>query len=217
VNLSTLLMAAAVLCMTGCGVTQPVRVLDEGKSAVLASLGGPVIPAMGIGFPAPYLNLGYAYGISPDFTGAANVHLTALLFNDVGLDLGAAARLIHESGPIPEVTVKVQGLYFATMNAGSQGLFLGHAAINASYLIGTSTLAYVGTEHTYQFHDPAYFFTPFLGIQFPLSTPLDFQVETKWLAANHFTGHGVFEGAGSVNDHGNIGVYFGVLYHMGGR
>jgi hypothetical protein len=217
VNFTRIVAAAAALCLAGCGVTQPVRVLDAGKSAVTASLGGPAIPAMGIGFPVPYLNAGGAYGIGSGVTAAGNLHITALLFNDIGLDLGAAVRLLHEDGPVPEVTVKLQGMYFATLNPGSRSLFLGHAGINASYLLGTFTLLYAGTEHTYQFHESDYFFTPFLGVQLPASGAMDVQIETKWLAANHFTGHGVFEGAGSLNDHGNIGLYVGVLYHLGGR
>jgi hypothetical protein len=217
VGLKALIIAVAAVCMGGCGVTQPVRVLDEGRSAVIASLGGPVVPAAGIAFPVPYLNAGYAYGVSTGLTAAANLHLTALLFNDIGIDIGAAARLVRESGPVPEVTVKLQGMYFATVNPDPRSLFLAHASINASYLIGASALAYAGTEHAYQFREPEYFFTPFLGVQFPLSTVLDAQVETKWLAANHVTAHGVFEGAGSVNGRGNLGLYVGLLFHVGGR
>jgi hypothetical protein len=217
VNTRLFLSAAAAICIAGCGVTQPVRVLDDHTSAITASLGGPVIPAAGITFPVPYLNAGFAYGITPDITTTANVHITALLFSDIGFDVGAAARLLSEHGPVPEITMKLQGLYFTTLNPDPQSLFLAHASVNASYRIGARSLVYTGTEHTLQFHGAEYFFTPFLGMQFPLSGVMDAQGEIKWLAANHFTGHGVFEGAGSVNEHGNIGVYFGVLYHLGRR
>lgn len=212
-----MLIAAAAFCAAGCGVTQPVRVLDEGKTAVTASLGGPIIPAGGIAFPAPYLNIGAAYGVSPDVTTAANLHITALLFNDFGCDIGAAARLLRGNGAVPEVTAKLQGLFFTTFNARPSSLFLAHASINASYLLSANSLAYGGMEHTYQFSTPEYFFTPFLGLQLPLAGRLDAQIETKWLAANHFTGHGVYEGAGSIDSHGNIGLFFGVMYHWGGR
>ncbi len=215
--MTLVLTTAAALCIAGCGATQPVRVLDDHTSAVSASLGGPVIPAAGIAFPVPYLNAGFAYGLTPDITAGANLHITALIFNDIGFDVGAAARLLREHGPVPELTVKLQGLLFTTLNPNPQSLFLAHASINASYLIGVRTLAYAGTEHTVQFHEADYFFTPFLGMQFPVSGAMEAQAEMKWLAANHFTGHGAFEGAGSVNAHGNVGLYFGVLYHLGGR
>ena len=216
-RLTWFLTAAAALCIAGCGVTQPVRVLDDGKNAVTASLGGPIIPAAGIAFPVPYLNAGIASGITPDITAAATLHVTALLFNDIGFDAGAAARVVREHGPVPEVTIKLQGMFFTTLNPISGSLFLAHASINASYLLRASTLVYVGTEHTVQFSGTEYFFTPFLGMQFPLGSVIDAQVEAKWLAANRFTGHGAFEGAGSLIDHGYAGLYFGLLYYLGGR
>jgi hypothetical protein len=216
-RLTGFLTAAAALWIAGCGVTQPVRVLDDGKTAVMASFGGPVIPAAGIAFPVPYLNAGIASAVTPGITATANLHITALLFNDIGLDAGAAARLARENGVVPEVTLKLQGMYFTTLNPISSSVFLAHSSINASYLLGASTLVYAGTEHTVQFSPVDYFFTPFIGMQFPLGSVIDAQVETKWLAANHFTGHGAFEGAGSVNYHGNVGLYFGLLYYLGGR
>ncbi len=216
-KLTFLFAAVAGMCIAGCGVTQPVRVLDDGRTVLTSSLGGPVIPAGGIAFPVPYLNAGAAHGVCTGITASANLHLTALLFNDIGIDIGAAARLLRQDGPVPEITAKMQGMFFATMNPGAGSAFLGNASLNVSWLIGTHSLAYAGMEHTYQFHTPEYFFTPFLGMQFPLSGPMDAQVEAKWLAANRFTGHGILEGGGSVNAHGNIGLYFGVMYHLGGR
>lgn len=209
---------AAVLCsiiFASCGVTHPVRVLDKGAGAAMLSLGGPVIEAGGAAFPAPYLNAGYARGVTDAVTAEANLHVTPLLFNDLGLDAGAAARLVRARGSVPEVTLKLQGMFFTTFNASPSSLFLAHANLNASYLIGQRTLVYAGTEHTYQFSPSSYYFTPLIGVQLPVSSAMDLQLESKWMAANRFTGHGIFEGFGSVNEHGSIGLFFGVQYALG--
>jgi hypothetical protein len=211
---------AAVLCavvFTACGVTHPVRVLDEGQSIAAVSLGGPVISAGSAAIPVPYLNAGYAYGVTGAWTAEANLHVTALLFNDLGFDAGAATRLVRAAGIVPEVTLKLQGMVFTTFNSSSASIVLAHANLNASYAIGSHTLIYAGTEHTVQFSPSSYFLTPLFGIQLPLSSVMDLQAETKWMASNHFTGHGVFEGFGSVNGHGAIGLFFGVQYALGGK
>ncbi|MGE5315334.1 MAG: hypothetical protein ACM3Q4_11625 [Acidobacteriota bacterium] len=214
----SVLCAAAIACSLAfgaCGVTHPVRVLDEGRSAAVVSLGGPLVSVGKAAVPVPYLNAGYARGASNDWTLEANLHLTSLLFNDLGVDAGAATRLVRERGIVPELTLKVQGMYFATFNAGSHSLFLLHANLNASYALGHRTLLYAGTEHTAQFSPLSYFLTPMAGIGFPLSSSLDMQVESKWMAANHFTGHGLLEGFGSVGGHGSIGLFFGFHYALG--
>jgi hypothetical protein len=205
------------LLVASCGVTSPVRVLDEGQSAVSLSLGGPLVSLGGVVFPVPYLNAGYAYGVTDTWTTQANLHVTSLLFNDLGLDAGAAARLVRERGLVPEVTVKLQGLFFTTFSPGAHSLFLANANVNASYAIGKRTFVYAGAEQTYQFSPSSYFISPLAGIQLPLSSVIDLQIESKWMAANRFTGHGLLEGFGSIGDAGSIGLFFGVQYALGGR
>lgn len=211
---------AALWCsivLAACGVTHPVRVLDEGVRVAAVSLGGPLIQAGSAAVPVPYLNAGYAYGMTDQWTAEANLHVTSLLFNDLGVDAGAATRLVRGRGSVPEVTLKLQAMLFKTFTASSHAVVLAHANLNASYLIGQRTLAYAGMEQTWQPSPSSYYFTPLLGVQLPLSSVMDLQIETKWMAMNQFTGHGIFEGFGSVNEHGSIGLFFGVQYALGGK
>lgn len=210
-------VVCSCLLLVSCGVTHPIRVMDEDASALVVSLGGPLADFSGVTIPVPYLNAGYCYGLSDAWTVESNVHVTSLLFNDLGIDAGAATRLVREHGAVPEVTLKLQGMYFTTFNAGAHSIFLGHTNLNASYRIGARWLAYAGTEHTVQFSPSSYFFTPFIGVQFPVSSAIDLQVESKWMAANHFTGHGLLEGVGAIGSHGSVGIFVGLQYALSGR
>lgn len=193
-----------------CGVTQPVRVLPENETRLAVSLGGPVMPVGDIAIVVPYLNVGIQYGQRENMTVFGNIHTTALLFKDLGLDGGFAARLLREKGIRPEVTLKGQVYFFWDFIRGNNKRLFPTATINASYTVGDRSLIYFGADNLYQVHQPEYFFAPLLGYQFGLTETMTMQIETKWLAANKDTRHGIFEGTASITGKGNVGFYLGV-------
>jgi hypothetical protein len=87
-------------------------------------------------------------------------------------------------------------------------------SVNASYLVGTSTLLYAGAEQLIQFKKPQYFFTPFAGSRLSLSDRSALQIELKWMAANVNSAHGIFRGTGSIGGHGDVGIFFGFTYGL---
>ena len=196
----------------GCGATQPVRVLDEGATKVSASLGGPLIPLGNATIPVPYLVAGVQHGYSSSLTLAGNVHLLTALFGDVGVDAGAAQRFVRSDGWVPEITAKAQCYFFYDVKRGNNPRLFPFLSLNASYLVGESTLLYFGADNLFQFVEPIYFLSPFAGVQFPLSSRFEMQVESKWMAANANTEHGVMEGHNSINGRGNIGTFIGFHY-----
>lgn len=196
----------------GCGVTQPVRPIDDGTTQLTASFGGPIIPIAGIAIPVPYLNVGVMHGARPNLTVYGNAHVTALLFKDVGLDAGIATRLLPEKGLRPEVTANLRGYFFWDAFRGSTTRFYPMASVTGSYRTGERSLAYLGTDVLYQFTTAEAFISPYIGCGFPVSEQFMLQLESKWLAMDHDTRHGVFEGAASIAGKGNIGIYAGLQY-----
>lgn len=206
------MLTYSLFVFTGCGVTQPVRPIEEGTTEVIASFGGPIIPFAGIAIPVPYLNVGAMYGYRPALTLYGNAHITALLFKDVGVDAGFSARLLPEKGIRPEITVNGRGYFFWDAFRGSTMRFYPAGSVIGSYAFGERSLWYFGADNLYQFTTSDLFVSPFVGYSFPVSSAMMMQLETKWVAMNHDTRHGIFEGTASVNGKGNIGVYAGIQY-----
>ncbi|MBI2428990.1 MAG: hypothetical protein HYV29_09395 [Ignavibacteriales bacterium] len=198
----------------GCGVTQPVRTIEEGRTEIISSFGGPVIPFDGLAIPAPYLNIGTLYGFSSDLTLFGNAHVTALLFKDVGLDAGAATTLLHEHAWYPEVTLNSRLYFFWDFIRSNNKRIFPMVSFIASYETGSRSLLYFGLDNVYQIHKPELFVSPLTGYQFPMSDAINAQLEVKWLAANKDTRHGVFEGVTSIAGQGGIGIFFGMQYSL---
>lgn len=205
------------VCLIGCGATQPVRVLDEKATKATVSLGGPLIVMGNATIPVPYLTAGIEHGYSSSLTLTGNVHLLTALLGDVGVDAGAAQRLVHETGLIPELTAKAQMYFFYDVRRGNNPRLFPFVSVNASYLLGESTFLYFGADNLFQFAQPVYFLTPFAGTQFPLSHRIELQCEVKWMAANANTEHGILEGHHTISGRGNIGTFVGFHYLLTSR
>ncbi len=210
----TILSITFLPLITGCGITQPVRPLEEGATEAIASFGGPVVPVGGISFPIPYLNLGVMHGYTSDLTLYGNAHVTALLFKDVGLDGGAAVRIFGEEKFRPELTFNGRIYFFWDAFRGNTSRLYPMGTLTASYSTGERSLFYFGVDNLYQFQPSGLFVSPFIGYQFPVSNVMQLQIESKWMAMNQDTRHGVFEGGGSIGGKGNIGVFVGLQYEI---
>jgi hypothetical protein len=208
------LLAFSALLVSSCGVTQPVRVVDEGTTQAAVSLGGPLIPFGRMTVPTPYLNFGLIHGYKEYLTFTGNVHATMAIFKNAAFDLGAATQLSRETNGWPELTAKGQLFIFSDLERFDATRVFPMVSVNASYLLGETTLAYAGVDQMIQFNKPQYFIAPFAGTQLGLTDRSALQVELKWMAANVNTSHGVLRGIGSVGDHGNIGVFFGFTYGL---
>mgnify|MGYP005857282285 CR=1 FL=1 len=217
-------LCALVACLA-CSVVQPVRVLQEGTTQVTGSLGGPWLPNSSPAIIAPYLNLGAMHGVSDDVTLTSAVHATMLPFGVLGLDLGAATRLVKQDGAIPEITAKAQiyGFYDFTpgatpdrpatpdgaTDAGALRIYP-YVSINGSYEIAKSLLAYLAVENVFQFAiEPRFLLTPTLGLQYAFSPSFNMQAEWKWMASNVDTRFGIFQGQSAIGGNGNWGVFLG--------
>ena len=223
------LRALGVLCLLvsslACSVVQPVRVLPEGTTQITGSLGGPWLPRSSPAIIAPYLNVGAMHGISDNVTLTGSLHGTMLPFGVLGLDLGAAARLLKQQGAVPELTAKAQfyGFYDFTpgstptrpatpdgaTSAGAVRVYP-YLSLNASYELTQGLLGYLALENLFQLtNSPNYYFTPTVGLQYAFSPSFSLQGEWKWIAANVNTMNGIFQGQSTIGTTGNWGVYLG--------
>ena len=212
--LNILLLLSILLAVSSCSVTQPVRVLDEGATRAAISLGGPFVPKFGIAVPTPYLNLGLMHGTTKDVTLTADLHATMALLKNAAVDAGAAVRLLHQDGSIPEVTAKGQLYIFSDLERIVNARIFPLVSLNGSYLLGKSTLLYAGADQMLQFDKPNYFIAPFAGTQFALSKRWSMDVELKWMAANINAAHGILRGTGTIGGHGDIALFFGFTYGL---
>jgi hypothetical protein len=197
-----------------CGVTQPVRVLDEGKTQLSGSLGGPFIPLSSTTIPVPYLNIGIIHGYSENMTVSGNLHILPILFGDVGLDAGVATSIVKQKEIVPEVTAKALVMVFSDFRNGVHSRIYPQISVNASYLLGSSSLAYVGADNVFQTSTPHFLLSPFVGFQFPLGSRWIGQIETKWMAANIYTARGILEGQTNISNYGNTSLFIGLQYSL---
>ncbi len=195
-----------------CAATQPVRVLDPGEVRIIASVGGPVVPSSMPSVVVPYATLGGAVGISEAVTATARLHVILSTMATVGIDGGAAVRLIAESGVVPEVAAKGELFFLTDFTAGSVRLFPS-CSVNGSYQLWEPVICYGGVESMFQFTGyDHYFLGPFAGVELRLSRRIALQTEVKWMAANVDTRNGIFEGQSSIGGHGSVGFFMGVSY-----
>jgi len=205
-------IVSLILYAAGCGVTQPVRALEDKEVRVTASFGGPVVPSSVPTVVIPYGIIGAMVGVSERVTVTGNLHIPLAALATFGIDGGAAVRLARENGSVPEVTAKGAALLLTDFKPGSLRLFP-EISVNGSYSIGESVLGYAGLENMFQFTGSEhFFFGPFAGMEVRLSRRFALQGEAKWMAANIDTRNGIFEGQASFRGRGYFGLFLGGSY-----
>lgn len=207
-QLVTCMFALAIQLLTGCAATQPVRVLPQGQSRWVSSIGGPLLPHHAPTGFIPYTNVGMIWGRTDEVTLSANLHILAAAFGVAGADIGAARRFHAQNGLIPEITGQAQ-LYGFVGPGGARAYpnFTG----TASWTAGPRTLLYGGSALTVRPSGGIVLLaTPLIGIQRDVGRRFAVQLEGKWMAANIDMHSGLFEGENSLGGNGGLALQFGV-------
>ncbi len=206
--------AGLLVCMA-CSAVQPVRVLPVGQTQLTASLGGPILPNSSPTIIVPYLTLGAMHGVSESVTLTGQFHALMAVFGTLGVDAGAAARLLKQDGAVPELTAHGKVYLFSNFRPGATRLYP-YLSLNASYQLGEMLLAYAAVENVVSFTgSPYYFLNPSVGGQVRLSERVNLQVEAKYLAANVNTLNGIFEAQSTIGSTGSIGAMLGFTCALG--
>jgi hypothetical protein len=211
---ATWLFLIAAFVFSSCSVTQPVRVVEEGTTKAAVSIGGPFVPFGGLVVPLPYVNAGLIHGYTKNVTLTANLHATMAMLKNAAIDVGGATRLVRQDGWTPEITAKGQVYLFSDLQMIRNARVFPIVSVNASRLVGESSLLYAGVDQLIQFDKPNYFISPFAGTQFPLSERWSMQAELKWMASNINSEHGILRGTGAIGGHGDIALFFGFTYGL---
>jgi len=206
-----------VLCCIaciGCSSSLPVRVLPEGETRAIASVGGPIAPSTMPTVITPYLTVGAMHGVADLVTVHANVHVPLATFTVVGLDAGASMRVIKADSALPELTLGARMMMFTDLKSWTNARLYPDFHANISWELSERTLLYGGTHLTFQYTPYVAFVSPFLGIEFPISKKTSLQIELMWQAANVNTQKGVFEGESSIGGNGSIGGFIGASIQL---
>lgn len=162
---------------------------------------------------APYIALGYYYGITDYLTVGGDLYPFFLFSSSMGADASLLFRAVEGHGLSPEISVG-GGTYFYPYFGSGQGgsSFLPFARVAASSNLSKTTLAFVRVESLLA-NGNNIIFTPGVGIELHSQKSTTLQVEVKWL---------MFGGA-SINpqrshsfyitpDPEQIGIFFGVFF-----
>jgi hypothetical protein len=179
---------------------------------VQASIGGPLVQAVGLDVPTPILTLGGAHGIRDDAEATARVDATAAAFGVLHVEPGVAYHpLVRDAGWVPSLTV-----------AGSLHLLTDFEAVRAGPLVtgvgawrvGGRHLLYAGADVAAVFGNRQRVLAgPLVGGELRLGH-VGLGLEAKWLAPYYDVGPTAPEWL-SPADRGYLSVLIGFHYYLG--
>jgi len=202
----------AGLALGACATTREVRALGRGNTAYGASLGGPLVEALGVDLATPILTVGGGYGLRDDLDLFGNLDLTAALYGDLHLEPGLAYHpVIREAGFVPTLTV-----------AGSAHLITNFVdarvypqlTLAGAWRIRRRHLLYVGADSAMGFGATTRVVVgPLVGGELRLGR-VGLTLEAKWLAPYYDVAPTAPSWISPAN-HGYLNLLVGVTYYAG--
>jgi hypothetical protein len=189
-----------------CAATVPVRVLPQGETHLVASLGGPIVPDKTPTVVVPYLTAGMAYGVTNEVTLHGMAHITMAMFGVAGVDVGASTRLMKHNAWQPEATIALRAMMMTDGGGWATTRLWPTVSTTFSWLDG-SVVPFVGGHLTFELTNGKPLVSPNLGMQIELSDYWWLHVEGIWQAANANTRSGVLEGQSSIGGNGSAGLF----------
>jgi len=137
----------SLLLAVSCAPTRFVEPVPEGHVNITAALGGPLFDYSGTTIPMPLTSVAAGYGYSDKLTLFAGLHTTALMFDDLQLDLGALQELLPQDRLIPAISICPVANLLLAMRDGSFRLWP-EADINFYWHYGASgNLVYITSSN----------------------------------------------------------------------
>lgn len=115
--LSALLLL--LLLAGSCAPTRFVKPLDEGESALGFNAGGPLIHFAGTVIPVPFTSVYYGYGISDKGTASVGLHATALVYENLQMDLAYTHQLVSQDKVIPGFSITPASQFIVGLREGA--------------------------------------------------------------------------------------------------
>lgn len=225
VGLAASVMLVCTAC-TACAAPNLSRTVGRGNGEVRATLGGPLIAALGPTIPFPHVQPGGRVGATDWLDVDGNLDLLALAYGLFAMDLAANLQLYR----------KARGLAVATSGrlyllgdlddaplvrtVPEWGLHLGGPVPGVSWLqlYGGQTLAFSPRPPV---EGSTVFFTPFLGVEalLPFDRPRRGKPRQHGIAV-HASWTNPWDDGDSVVDYrparGAVGIYLGYRLRLGG-
>jgi hypothetical protein len=135
-----------LLLVAACAPTRFVEPVPEGHLYLTAALGGPLFDFAGTTIPMPLTSIAAGYGYSDKLTLFGGLHTTALMFDDLQLDLGALQEIVKQNQLVPAISVSPTANLLLAMRDGSFRLwpeadinFYWHYGLSGNLLYLTSS------------------------------------------------------------------------------
>jgi hypothetical protein len=201
--------------IVSCSGIRRVRPLDDGESALSASVGGPVTQVGSAWLPLPLLSIGYAYGLNRHLSLEGGVNLTSALFGLAHIDAGLNWYAFEPRGAIPGITVTPK-LVLISNFAAAGTRFYPTVTPTVYWNVGRHVI-YTGAENWFELHSQRsdgntqphhWLAVPYLGFGLSRGKWL-FQVEGRVYTPNLKNTGRATKNIG-FGDYGAVGGFIGV-------
>jgi hypothetical protein len=168
-----------LLLLAGCGAQIRTLPVGEHHLQMSASVGGPMIKALGGTVPIPYLMSGATYGISDHVEVHGDVHVLAAMYKFLGFTPGITYFPFPDGAWVPSVSA--DALMFTDF---SEGRVYPEVTLALAHRTASLWSPYYGLHGTFQTHRAPHFIpTAFVGTSYHRRRT-SFYVELDWLAFN---------------------------------
>jgi len=239
-NRINLLFLFAISILVSCAPARFVEPLKKGQQVITGNFGGPVAKIPGIGaIPIPFTAIGYGYGISNKTTVFGNLHTTSLAFGVGQTDFGVSQSLWknNQMGLSAQGTMNVLVDFYTGANRlwpqldANYYFKYGKSFKKVEYFEGDAICKIESKRYNFFYAGISNWFDPYktesqgrpneqfwipsiqLGHQW-IRTKWSYQAELKLLAPNQSNQNIVVDYPSLLNNHGAMGLYFGITYHL---
>lgn len=199
--------------MSACAPSRFVKPLAAGEQAIGFNLGGSLIDYNGTTIPVPLTALSYGNGLRENLTLFGSLHTTALLFNNLQLEVGAVSQWRQQEGWKPGLSNALAFNFISELSEGNAKLLPqidGNAFWNFKNNKHTTYLGYsLWIDNKIMANNGLGVFNPHLGYTYRKGD-WDFNAELKFLAPG-FDNSMLFVPYQSVlGNQGASGLYFNI-------
>lgn len=182
-----------ILCASvsiGCAPRMALEPVGDGEFRYGASLGGPLVAALGTTIPIPNASVGGRYGVGADLDIEGNAYLLPLAYSIVSMDVGLAWYPLQT--PSATISLEPRVLLFASVKSRVTERFRIYPAISTTLstplgvgrgYAGMDVSAIVSTP-TYDPEPVRVLLSPLAGVRWDVGDRVTLTTELKWVGVN---------------------------------
>lgn len=113
------ILLISFLILPACTPTRFVKPLDKDESALGFNLGGPLIHFAGTVIPIPFSSVFYGHGLSENGSVSVGLHTTALLYENLQLDLAYTHEIMGQHSYLPGISLSASSQIITGLREGA--------------------------------------------------------------------------------------------------